>query len=63
MTTKEVKKRIKDANGKWSIFLKWMNGQTVGMYSNGDTDWYEYDVGRFIKYNCNPNNEPLKDFD
>jgi hypothetical protein len=56
------RKRIEDAGGKWSVFLKWMAGQTVGM-KNGEVDYYNYDIERFIRYSCNPDNEPVEDFD
>lgn len=49
MTTKQIKSLLKKNNLKWSLFLKWMNGQTVGLDENGDTDWYETDVERFIE--------------
>ena len=55
--------KIRQAGGHWDIFLNWMNGQTVGMYDDGTTDWYTYDVERFIRYNCDPKNEPVEDFD
>jgi len=29
-------------------FYKFMNGQTVGRDKNGNTDYYEYDVGKFL---------------
>lgn len=63
MTTQEVKQKLKEAKGSWKVFLEWMRGQTVGMYPDGETDWYEYDVKRFIKYKCNPKNEPINDYD
>lgn len=63
MKEKEVKKRIKEAGGSWKVFLKWMSGQTVGIYDNGETNYYDHDVKRFIKYKCNPANEPFEDFD
>ena len=63
MTIKEAKQLIKKAGGSWSVFMKWMNGQTVGMNKDGSTDFYDYDVNRFIRYKCNPKNEPPEDFD
>jgi hypothetical protein len=62
MNTTAAKKKIKEAGGSWSVFEKWMYGQTVG-YVNGEIDWYDYDVNRFIEYNCDPDNEPVEDFD
>ncbi len=63
MTTKEAQEKIKEAKGSWKIFLEWMKGQTVGLYKDGSTDWYDHDVNRFIRYKCNPKNEPYEDFD
>ena len=57
-----AKKRIKKAGGSWQVFRKWMAGQTVGMV-NGEIDYYEYDVSRFIRYNCDPAKEPIEEFD
>ena len=48
MTTPEVKALLKKNNLKWSDFVRWMNGQTVGGTSD-NPDWYEYDVRRFIR--------------
>lgn len=63
MTISEAKNRIESAGGSWDVFNEWMTGQTVGIYPDGSTDIYEYDVNRFIRYNCKPKNEPLVDFD
>jgi len=63
MTTEEAKKKIKSAGGSWKTFLEWMGGQTVGLNPDGSTNWYEWDVNRFIEYGCNPENEPVEDFD
>ena len=63
MRESEAKRQIEAAGGSWDVFLKWMRGQTVGMYENGETDWYEYDVNRFIRYNCDPKKEPLHEMD
>lgn len=63
MTTQEAQNKIKKAGGKWEDFVDWMFGQTVGLYENGETNWYEYDVNRFISYKCNAKNEPLVDWD
>ena len=62
MNPTDTKKRIEDAGGKWSVFQKWMRGQTCG-YRNGVVDYYNYDIERFIRYGCNPDNEPMEDFD
>lgn len=65
MTTKEAQAKIKKVGGTraWYVFLDWMNGQTIGMYPNGLTNWNDDDVDRFIRYKCNPKNEPMVDFD
>lgn len=63
MTTQEVKKLIKQSGGNWKNFLTWMYGQTVGLNDKGETDWYDYDVNRFIRYKCNPKNEPIAEWD
>jgi len=49
MNEKSVKKILKKNNRTWEEFLKWMLGQTVGIYENGETDYYDWDVDRFIK--------------
>jgi len=61
MTTKEVKKLIKGKD--WDVFLDWMIGQTCSCYPDGTTNWYEHDVNRFIRYKCDPNNEPFAEWD
>jgi len=63
MREKEAKIKIKEIGGDWNVFMKWMKNQTVSSYPNGDTDYYDYDVARFIRYRCNPKNEPIIDFD
>lgn len=65
MTTKEAQGKIKKAGGTkaWYVFLDWMNGQTMGMDKKGMTIWYEHDVERFIRYKCNPKDEPLSEVD
>lgn len=45
MTEKQVKKIIGKKN--WKSFLKWMRGQTMGIYPDGSTDYYECDVSAF----------------
>ena len=44
----EVKKLLKANNKTWKEFLDWMNGQTVSFDEDGETDWYDWDVERFI---------------
>lgn len=59
MFAEEVKLKVGD---KMPDFLKWMYGQTVGL-RNGKIDYYDYDVERFIRYNCDPKREPLEEVD
>lgn len=47
MTESEAKKII--GEDKWPEFEKWMYGQTVGIYPDGSTNYYEYDVRRFAE--------------
>jgi hypothetical protein len=63
MRKKDAKEKIEKAGGSWEIFSKWMRGQTCGIYPDGATDYYEYDVNRFIRYKCNPDNEPPEEWD
>jgi len=63
MTIQETKKKLKAAGITFSAFLKWMMGQTVGIYPNGETDFYDYDVNRFIRYKGNSENESIGEFD
>lgn len=63
MTIREAEKMITDAGGDIKIFWEWMRGQTMGLNEDGSTDVYEYDVKRFIRYKCNPKNEPLTEVD
>lgn len=51
MTTEQTKEAIRLAQGSWDLFEHFMRGQTVGMYPDGSTDWYEDDVHRFIRNN------------
>ena len=63
MTKNEAKKKIEEAGGSWEAFSRWMYGQTVGVYPSGEIDYYDYDVNRFIRYKCNPDNEPIEEWD
>lgn len=63
MTIQEAETKIKEAGGDIRVFWKWMGGQTVGLYKDGTTNVYDYDVGRFIRYGCDPKNEPLLEMD
>ena len=49
MRTEQVKKILKDHNIPWAEFEEWLDGQTVSMYPNGDTNYFEYDLERFCK--------------
>jgi hypothetical protein len=40
-----------------------MRGQTMGFNPDGSINVYEYDVDRFIRYKCNPKNEPMAEVD
>lgn len=51
MTTEQTKEAIRIAGGEWDLFVHWMRGQTVGMDEDGNTNWYETDVARFIRNN------------
>ena len=33
---------------RWNEFEIWMTGQTVGISENGETDYYSWDVDRFL---------------
>jgi len=63
MTIKEAKAKIKEAGGAWKTFMYWMRGQTVGLNDDGSTNFYDGDVYRFIRYECDPKKEPTVDFD
>lgn len=45
MTQEEVKDYIGKEN--WKKFLKWIEHQTVGIYPDGSTDFYDEDVEAF----------------
>jgi hypothetical protein len=63
MKIEEAEKAIKEAGGDWKVFEQWHCGQTYGINPDGTTNIYEYDVERFIRYKCNPDKEPMCDFD
>ena len=63
MRIEEAKKKINEAGGSWRIFQKFMNGQTMGIDDKGFVDIYDWDVERFIRYNCDPSNEPIEEWD
>lgn len=47
MTEKEARDRVGEE--RWGNFVEWMEGQTVGVYPDGSTNWYEYDVDRYAR--------------
>lgn len=63
MRINKAKEKIETAGGSWATFDEWMNGQSVGMYEDGETNFYDHDVNRFIRYNCDPKKEPFYEFD
>lgn len=63
MTEQQAEKSITEAGGSMDVFNEWMRGQTVGLNDDGTVDIYEYDVNRFIRYKCNPKNEPIHEVD
>jgi hypothetical protein len=63
MTIQEAENKITEAGGSIETFWGWMRGQTVGLNDDGSTDVYEYDVDRFIRYKCDPKNEPAGEWD
>jgi len=62
LTEKQTKKMIEKAKGSWKVFNEWMAGQTCPLI-DGKCGYYEYDVARFIRYKCNPKNEPYEEWD
>lgn len=46
MKKSEVLKAIGKNN--WKGFLKYMEGQTLGINSDGSTDYYDHDVKKFL---------------
>jgi hypothetical protein len=63
MTIKEAEQKIINSGGKIDVFWNWMKGQTMSLNPDGSTNVYDYDVDRFIRYKCDPKNEPIEDFD
>ena len=43
MREEEIKKKL------WCNFLVWMQGQTVSKYEDGSTNYYEWDVLRYMR--------------
>ena len=48
MKTKDVEKLLKKHGKIWDEFAEFMHGQTVGTYPDGETNWYDCDVERFV---------------
>lgn len=46
MRESEIKKLIGKKN--WKPFLEWMRGQTVGVYDDGEINYYPWDVDKFV---------------
>ena len=46
MNKEEVRELIGDSN--WREFLDYMHGKTVGVNDDGSTDFYDWNVERFI---------------
>lgn len=63
MRIEEAKKKVEEAGGSWDTFNDWMRGQTAGINDDGTIDLYDYDVNRFIRYKCDPKNEPMGAWD
>ncbi len=63
MTEAQARRAIKDAGGSWTTFSEWMYGQTMGLNEDGSSEYYDEDVNRFIRYKCDPTNEPLAEYD
>lgn len=63
MTTQEVERKLADKNIPWERFQTWMNGQTVSGYPDGSTNWYEYDVDRFIRHTLKDTKENSVEWD
>ena len=63
MEEAQARQAIEKAGGSWDVFCEWMTGQTLGKDEDGETDFYDTDVERFIFYKCDPTNEPMIDFD
>lgn len=63
MTIDKAEALIKEAGGNVDTFWEWMRGQTLGVTADDEVDVYDEDVERFIRYKCDPKNEPLAEFD
>jgi len=63
MKIEQAENKIKKEGGDVEVFWGWMRGQTMGFNPDGSINVYEYDVDRFIRYKCNPKNEPMAEVD
>ena len=63
MKEAQARQAIEKENGSWDVFREWIRGQTVGIDKDGEIDFYDCDVNRFILYQCDPSKEPMIDFD
>lgn len=63
MTTEQVEQKLKENNLSWDDFQNWMQGQTVGANEDGSTNWYDWDVERFIKHRLRNTKENSAEWD
>ena len=55
MTTNKVKQEIKKYNKihekqkNWKEFQHFMLGSAYGIDKDGNPNWYEYDIGRYLR--------------
>ena len=47
MNKEEIIKKI--GKKRWKEFLKFMRGQTTGIYPDGSPDYYAHDVENFLR--------------
>lgn len=48
MVESEVKRQLEENNLPWEDFQKWMFGQTVSVLDNGQIEYYDWDVNRYV---------------
>ena len=63
MTEQQAEQKIIEVGGDVKVFWDWMGGQTCGLNEDGTTNIYDCDVDRFIRYKCDPKNEPTYEMD
>lgn len=51
MIESEVRKKLAENGLSWESFIVFMYGQTVGVNNDGSTDFFEWDVEKFIRVN------------